>query len=80
MIEETRRIFAEMSTITPMSVCRCGHTGDGGNSEHRDSIQRGHGACKVVGCTCRMFTWVKWTDKTESMLKKENFKEENNAR
>ena len=44
----------------PKSICSCGHTGDGRYTQHKDRIAAGHGACKVKGCECKQFTWVKW--------------------
>jgi hypothetical protein len=53
----------------PMSVCTCGHTGDGGNSQHeRGGFQHGHGRCAVKGCNCPQFTWVRWTDEAKNAL------------
>lgn len=47
----------ESNSNEPRSVCVCGHTGDGFNSEHEDSIVGGHGSCTVEGCDCQQFTW-----------------------
>ena len=53
--------------VGPKSICSCGHTGDGPNSQHADRYAEGHGFCQVTGpdkattCSCRQFTWVKWT-------------------
>ncbi len=41
------------------SVCDCGHIGDKENSDHDTRFQAGHGACKIDGCDCQQFTWVK---------------------
>ena len=46
----------------PKSVCTCGHTGDGPNSQHADSISHGHGRCTVEGCDCEQFTWARFVD------------------
>lgn len=51
----------------PRSICKCGHTGDGVDSEH-DSIiheevsewEPGCGECNI--CGCRGFKWVAFTD------------------
>jgi len=43
------------SPLGPKSMCRCGHTGDGPNSEHANAIALGHGAC--TQCNCVQFTW-----------------------
>lgn len=45
----------------PRSNCTCNHTGDGPDSEHRDAVTEGQGACKVEGCNCRRFVWSGWT-------------------
>ena len=58
----------EYGWFNPKSICACGHTGDGGNSQHLDGLQRGHGRCKVDGCNCAQFTWVGWTEHAEKML------------
>ena len=51
----------------PKSICACGHTGDGPNSQHitdgeslgslpaDDDPNQGHGAC--TGCDCQKFIW-----------------------
>jgi hypothetical protein len=52
----------------PLSICECGHTGDGANSEHATIFQYGHGACNVDGCNCKQFTWVKWTAEAQNIL------------
>ena len=42
----------------PKSTCKCGHLGDGPNSEHSDDrFEAGHGACKVSTCGCLQFSW-----------------------
>ena len=45
--------------IGPKSMCGCGHTGDGMDSQHDDRYSAGHGACKK--CTCKQFSWTAWT-------------------
>ncbi|GAH05988.1 unnamed protein product [marine sediment metagenome] len=40
-------------------LCSCGHS----RFDHLDSFSLGHGACAIVGCPCRQFTWVKWLTK-----------------
>lgn len=40
----------------PKSVCSCGHTGDGPNSQHEIHFQQGHGKCML--CDCPKFTWA----------------------
>lgn len=41
----------------PKSQCSCGHTGDGENSQHADTVQIGHGKCMVRDCECKKFSW-----------------------
>lgn len=48
--------------LVPKSFCQCGHTGDGPNSEHDDTVQAGHGACKASDCDCPKFSWARFTD------------------
>jgi hypothetical protein len=46
----------------PMSLCRCGHAGDGPGSAHKDlTLEAGHGACTFEGCECPRFTWAGYT-------------------
>ena len=52
----------------PKSICVCGHTGDGVDSLHADTLIKGHGACKVPGCDCKRFTWDRWTDTVKDYL------------
>lgn len=54
----------------PKSVCSCGHNGDGPGSQHHDSLQPGHGACRIRGCPCQQFSWAKFTDAFEEQLQK----------
>lgn len=57
------------SWYKPKSVCSCGHTGDGHNSEHRNTSRTpGHGGCQISGCNCRQFTWVAWTPEAKAVL------------
>jgi hypothetical protein len=64
--------IVDWSRVNPKSICTCGHTGDGGNSEHEDSAAiaelQGHGKCKVPGCTCQHFQWKEWTEKAKDEL------------
>ncbi len=53
----------------PKSICACGHTGDGPDSQHITEApslgslpadgdpNQGHGACTVDGCSCQKFSW-----------------------
>ena len=54
----------------PRSICKCGHTGDGRNSQH-DICARveGAGMCKVKGCDCSRFTWKNFIDKFVEHMK-----------
>jgi len=52
----------------PKSICACGHTGDGANSDHIDTFSLGHGMCIVKGCPCKQFTWDRWTLQAEKVL------------
>jgi len=53
-----------MRREVPKSVCKCGHSGDGPNSQHKNDygpdISPGHGECKARGCSCIKFTWVEF--------------------
>lgn len=55
--------------MAPKSVCTCSHTGDGVNSDHKDTMQPGHGACKEATCSCMRFTWARHTDVFAQALK-----------
>lgn len=46
----------------PKSECQCGCSGDGPNSNHRDTVQAGHGKCEVCpSAKCSGFAWADWT-------------------
>jgi hypothetical protein len=45
----------------PKSMCKCGHSGDGPESQHDPRYAEGHGPCHVEGCDCEQFTWAGWT-------------------
>lgn len=50
----------------PKSLCTCGHSGDGPDSQHAGvnvggASAEGHGACKIAGCSCVKFTWFAFT-------------------
>ena len=48
--------------LAPRSFCSCGHLGDGRHSDHMNTpFEYGHGKCKVDGCSCKQFTWKKFT-------------------
>lgn len=48
----------------PKSRCICGHTGDGANSDHKDMLNPGHGACRI--CKCPKFVWVEFFVRREN--------------
>ncbi len=53
----------------PKSMCECGHSGDGPNSNHGDSpLVKGHGKCYVPGCSCKKFTWLSFYPHYEAYL------------
>jgi hypothetical protein len=55
---EASRIYKERH---PASICACGHTGDGANSQHLVGvINAGHGRCVAIGCSCGMFRWERF--------------------
>lgn len=42
-------------------LCRCGHLGNTGGSDHRDiADMHGRGRCIVPGCGCRWFSWYQY--------------------
>lgn len=48
------------SAFHPKSICTCGHTGDGAQSQHTGF--GGHGACIFDGgACCGQFSWARWT-------------------
>lgn len=63
----------------PRSKCRCGHTGDGPQSEHDIfegyiripgfAGEEGHGACHVPGCDCKHFRWNTFLEEFSAVLK-----------
>lgn len=61
--------FINFAHDNPCSMCACGHTGDGGNSQHETGgFQQGHGACTVDGCHCIQFTWDGWLPEAKLKL------------
>jgi hypothetical protein len=61
--------------VGPKSICICGHTGDGENSQHNelytgcpvsDCYRQGKGHCKKCDCEC--FTWKSFTKKYQNFL------------
>lgn len=59
----------EYGMAAPKSFCKCGHLGDGSNSDHEDGIQPGHGKCKH--CACATFTWKAFTPEYGAFMAKE---------
>jgi len=55
MSAEHRRAAIQSFRMGGMSVCDCGHRGDGARSEH-DGLN-GHGKCMIEGCRCQQFSW-----------------------
>lgn len=59
---------------TPKSMCQCGHTGDGHDSDHgSDSaiisqLSPGHGRCSVKGCGCKHFSFKAFTPEFQKAL------------
>ena len=51
----------------PKSMCYCGHTGDGANSQHGGLM--GHGPC--LECDCIQFTWKGWLPEYDEWYKKQ---------
>jgi hypothetical protein len=68
--------FKPKEFIGPKSICTCGHTGDGDESEHYDlvfdesgsKLQLGRGICNIVGCDCEAFIFSRYTKKYEHFL------------
>lgn len=64
----------------PKSICTCGHSGDGPDSDHGSDneilsqVCPGHGRCTVPGCECERFTWAGFLPKFEQQLAKERAK------
>ena len=59
--EEQRERSREYKERRPASICQCGHTGDGANSEHHDAaFAPGHNYCRVPGCSCTRFRWERF--------------------
>lgn len=60
--ERVRAFSTEYARSAPRSVCTCGHTGDGANSDHAKhptaTGSDGHGACTAPDCDCKLFTWA----------------------
>jgi hypothetical protein len=64
----------------PKSICKCGHTGDGFDSEHYDlyitdsklprenGLKMGMGVCSITGCDCEKFIWKQWTKKYKNFM------------
>ena len=67
----------DMYPTKPKSICTCGHTGDGEDSQHEGQVvgplhlNNGHGSCKVKGCDCQQFTWKEFLPWFEERLQTE---------
>jgi hypothetical protein len=57
--------------VGPKSLCTCGHTGDGENSEHQTlyEVAPGKGKCTINNCFCDRFTWARFTKKYQNYIK-----------
>ena len=53
-------------TLGAKSICQCGHTGDGPQSDHAGSL--GHHGCMIQGCGCQRFAWGRWTGAAETLI------------
>lgn len=60
--------------VGPKSICQCGHTGDGENSEHGPTVAQGHGRCNVPGCLCAHFRWKAYTLAFDKFIQSERKK------
>lgn len=47
----------------PLSMCTCGHIGDGDHSDHHDTFNAGHGKCRK--CDCEQFSWQRYLTPAE---------------
>ena len=65
---KSHEFIMSWSDRNPKSICACGHTGDGGRSQHKDTLQLGHGRCLSAGCNCQQFTWSGWTERAKLEL------------
>ena len=69
-----RMMAMEYGMQKPRAICFCGHTGDGSNSEHHNSIC-GHGVGMAAGqgactqCGCSEFMWARHTNAFDDALK-----------
>jgi len=57
----------------PKSICQCGHSGDGPDSDHATdkgmmNLAPGHSRCTVPGCDCQRFTWAGFSPEYEKQL------------
>jgi hypothetical protein len=68
MNDERMKAAQFFSESAPKSICRCGHTGDGANSEHAGLIARGHGRCLAPGCDCEKFSWAGPTEQFKQFM------------
>jgi hypothetical protein len=49
------------------ALCKCGHTGDGENSQHEGN-PHGTGKCSVLGCVCEKFEFLQQTKKYRNFI------------
>jgi hypothetical protein len=55
------------SAMEPKSICVCGHTGDGAQSQHAGF--GGQGGCVFDGgACCDKFTWKRWTREYQQFM------------
>jgi len=64
-----------MNLKGPKSICVCGHSGDGLNSQHATIIAPGHAHCTVPGCQCQKFTWARYANEYLAALYNDNAQE-----
>ena len=66
--KQARGLEYHQSYKGPKSTCRCGHLGDGSDSQHGGIV--GHGACTATGCGCDKFTWKDFTPEYKAGMDK----------
>jgi hypothetical protein len=73
--EPSKRLKDSMmfSALHPKAICKCGHTGDGAQSQHTGF--GGHGACIFDGgICCEKFTWSRWTPEYRRFMEERGHK------
>lgn len=68
MYDEWNDLRVKWKKHSQISVCICGHTGGGPNTQHRGRYASGHGACKAKDCNCKQFTWDKFFSENKKNL------------